>query len=286
MPESTALPSDVAISFAPVIRQNALRIARRLPSHISVEDLIGAGFMGLVDAYRRYEPSRCDRFDAYAEYRIRGAMLDELRLHDPLSRALRALANRAAAATRKFEVRFGRQPTEAELAEELGLTLEAYRTYAARMVVGPWLSLDGVAPDEYGVELDDPTEPGADMRLLDAQTKQALEQAIKGLPERLRLILELYYVEELTLREIGERLGVTESRVCQLHSDAISRLRAHYAKSDRSEQPKKGVKRTPDLGKKAPQPEAAPVVRRARIAASTSSAWRSSSAMPPALSMM
>src|SRR5262245_41779216 len=98
-PTGNPLPADVAISFAPVIRQNALRIARRLPPHISVEDLIGAGFMGLVDAYRRYEPSRCDRFDAYAEYRIRGAMLDELRLHDPLSRALRALANRVAAAT-------------------------------------------------------------------------------------------------------------------------------------------------------------------------------------------
>jgi RNA polymerase sigma factor (sigma-70 family) len=225
-------------------------------------------------------------------------------LHDPLSRALRALANKVAAATRKFEVRLGRAPTEAELAAELGLTVEAYRGYAARMVVGPWLSLDGVAPDEYGVELDDPTEPGPDMRLLDAQTKRALEAAVGGLPDRLRIILELYYVDELTLREIGQRLGVTESRVCQLHGEAIARLRAHYARTEPTEQTKrsgekkvekrseKRVEKNPRPGKKAPQPRiappapAVPAAMLPRIAPNTSSAWRSNSTHAPALSMM
>jgi len=221
------LPRDIALRFVPVIRQAALRVARRLPSHVSVDDLIGAGYVGLVDAYRRFDPTRCDRFEPYAEVRIKGAMLDELRSYDPLSRDLRALATRTANARRRLENQLGRRPNDAELATELGLSLETYQTQAARMAVGPTVSVD----DENGVELPD-SSCGADAALGDAQLRGSLSHAVATLPDRLREVIQLYYGGELTLREIGERMGVTESRVCQLHADAVRRLRAQFALSD------------------------------------------------------
>jgi RNA polymerase sigma factor for flagellar operon FliA len=221
------LPREIAVRYVPVIRQTALRLARRLPAHICVDDLIGAGFIGLVDAYRRYDPERCDRFDGYAEFRIRGAMLDELRSYDPLSRDLRALATRTAAATRSLEGRLGRAPTEAEVAAELGLELAAFQGYAARMAVGRTVSLDAPAEDgDLRMEIRDPSEEPADEQLLQAQAKRVLTMAVEALPPRLRQVLELYYGNQLTLRDIGGILGVTESRVCQLHAEAIRRLRA------------------------------------------------------------
>jgi RNA polymerase sigma factor for flagellar operon FliA len=223
------LPEDVAARFVPVIRQAALRVARRLPAHICVDDLVSAGFMGLVDAYRRYEPTRCDRFDAYAEVRIKGAILDELRSYDPLSRDLRALANRVAHATRELSNRTGHAPSDAEVAAELGMDLEAYRSAAARMAVGTPMSLDASPGGEDApLEITDAVNTAADDMLLQAQSRAVLGNALEALPPRLRNVLDLYYKEERTLREIGAMLGVTESRVCQLHGEAIRKLRALY----------------------------------------------------------
>jgi RNA polymerase sigma factor for flagellar operon FliA len=221
-----------------VIRQAALRVARRLPAHICVDDLVSAGFMGLVDAYRRYEPTRCDRFDAYAEVRIKGAILDELRSYDPLSRDLRALANRTAHATRELANRLGRAPTDQEVAAELGMDLDTYRSAAARMAVGTPVSLDASpSGDDAPFEVSDGVSSAADEQLLQAQSRAVLGGALEELPPRLRHVLDLYYREERTLREIGVLLGVTESRVCQLHGEAIRKLRALYelAEGDRAQ---------------------------------------------------
>jgi RNA polymerase sigma factor for flagellar operon FliA len=226
-----AMPRDMAAAYVPSIRRTALRIARRLPAHVCVDDLIGAGLQGLVEAYRRYDPKRCDRFEAYAEMRIRGAMVDELRSYDPLSRDLRALAQRTAAATRKLEHRHGRAATEAEIAAELGLSLEAFRGYAGKMAVGHTVSLDSGHDDDVRIEV---AEKGtsAEEHLVSQQTRNALNYALRQLPQRQQQVLEMYYREEKTLRQIGDILGVTESRACQIHGEALQRVRALYALKD------------------------------------------------------
>lgn len=222
------LPREIAVRFIPIIRQAAYRLARRLPPHVSIDDLIGAGFVGLVDAYRRYDASVCDRFEGYADVRIRGAMLDELRSYDPLSRDTRAFAHKTAAAVRTLEARHGRAPLEAEIAAELEMELDAYRQLAAKAHTGATVSLDGGDGDdgEPRLEVSDATATAADDQIESERSKHALTRAIEALPPRLRQVLELYYGDELTLRDIGNILGVTESRICQLHAEAVKRLRA------------------------------------------------------------
>lgn len=228
-PAGRALPHEIAVRYVPIIRRVALRLARRLPSHVSIDDLVSAGFVGLVDAYRRYDTARCDCFEPYADLRIRGAMMDELRLYDPLSRDVRALAKKANAATRRLATRLGRAPTDVEIAAEVGVPLDAYRSCAALLSIGS-VSLDAPNGDAYdGMDLGDPSVISAVDEIALAESRRALVVAIDALPPRLRQVLRLYYGDELTLRNIGSLLGVTESRVCQLHAEAITRLRAYDA---------------------------------------------------------
>jgi RNA polymerase sigma factor for flagellar operon FliA len=224
------LPREIAVRFIPIIRQAAYRLARRLPPHVSIDDLVGAGFVGLVDAYRRYDASVCDRFDGYADVRIRGAMIDELRSYDPLSRDLRAFATKRAATVRALETRLGRAPEEAEVAAELGMDPAAYREQAAKAQSISTVSLDGGADDdEPRLEIPDASAERADDSFQHEQSKRTLSLAMDALPPRLRRVLELYYGDELTLRDIGNVLGVSESRICQLHGEAVKRLRASCA---------------------------------------------------------
>lgn len=210
----------------PLIRCIAARLARRLPSHLRLDDLTSAGYIGLVTAYRRFDRSRGDDFHAYAERRIRGAMLDELRAIDPLTRDLRFLANRIASARRGLEARLGRAAREEEVAGALGMTLEEYRRHAAKVSVGPTVSIEDPADDEGSMDLPDRDAEPADERLATEQSKHAVRGAIDKLPPRLRQVVQLYYGEGRTLRDIGNMLGVTESRVSQLQSEAVQRLRA------------------------------------------------------------
>src|SRR5829696_1109358 len=204
------LPQEVALRFVPVIRRAALRIARRVPSHVCLDDLMSAGYLGLVDAHRRYDASRCDRFEPYAELRIKGAMLDELRSsYDRLSRDLRDLATRTSAVTRRLETTLGRRATESEIAAALDMSLEEYRAQTARIAMGTTVSLDADDSPEVACG-----RRAADGELADAQTRGRLGHAVATLPDRLRQVIELYYGDEMTLKEIGGRLGVTESRVC------------------------------------------------------------------------
>lgn len=227
--DNRTLPQALAIEMIPVIRRIAARLAKRLPPHICFEDLVSAGHLGLISAYSRFDPSLCGDFRAYAELRIRGAMIDDLRAADPLSRDLRAHANRVKAAQRTLESCLGREATEAELAAEVGLSLPAYQDLTAKAAVGPTVSLDERTGDWSPFQLGNLDRLPADEQVHLEQSKHQANQAIEALPPRLQQIVTLYYREEWTLRDIGNHLGVTESRICQLQAEALERMRAHCA---------------------------------------------------------
>jgi RNA polymerase sigma factor for flagellar operon FliA len=221
------LPRRLAHRYMGLVRRHAHRLARRLPSHINVEDLMGAGCIGLADALAKYDRAGPDRFEAYADFRIRGAMLDELRSYDPLSRDLRYLNNRIAMTVRKLTCELGRPPEEGEIADVLRLPVAEFRMRQAKLSFGGLVSLDTTGGDGTdGLDVGDDGADGAESQLMRAERRERLASAIGELPERLQTLLKLYYEQDCTLREIGEQMGFTESRACQLHSEAITRLRA------------------------------------------------------------
>jgi RNA polymerase sigma factor for flagellar operon FliA len=208
----------------PLVRRTAMRLARRVPAHITVADLVGYGWVGLMEAYRRRATAMADEeFEAYALYRVRGAMLDYMRSLDPATRDLRRASKRVAHAIRGLSRQLGREPEEEEIARSMGMLLRAYRELlekiaAAGMARLELLDLDGVDVDREGVSIDDAV---AKRRLADA-----VVVAMKTLSPKLLRVLALYYQDGCTLRQIGGLLGVSESRVSQLHTEAIHRLRA------------------------------------------------------------
>ncbi|MDD9946758.1 MAG: RNA polymerase sigma factor FliA [Myxococcales bacterium] len=206
----------------PLVRRMAFRMARRLPANVEVDDLIGAGMEGLVKAVDAYDGSRHPRFEPYAKARIRGAILDELRAGDSLTRYGRSRLGEVTRKMRELQQQLGRQPTEDEVARALGMPLEQYQRMSADLVRGPALGgAFGVAPDEAESGAPDPA------KIFDeAELRTRLAQAIRALPERSQKVLALYYQEECTQAEIGEILGVTESRVCQILGETTARLRA------------------------------------------------------------
>jgi RNA polymerase sigma factor FliA len=228
-----ALPQTLALEMIPIIRRIAARLAKRLPPHISFEDLVSAGHLGLISAYSRFDPSLCGDFRAYAELRIRGAMIDDLRAADPLSRDLRAHANRIKAAQRALESCLGREATEAELAAEMGLSLPVYQDLTAKTAVGSTVSLDAQTNGESPFQLGNLDSVPADEQVYLKQSKHQANQAIEALPPRLQQIITLYYREEWTLRDIGTHFGVTESRICQLQAEALEQMRAHCGSEPR-----------------------------------------------------
>ncbi len=218
------LNRDAYEKFQPLVRRTAIRLARRVPSSISVADLVGYGWIGLMEAYQRSDAKMPnEEFEAYALYRVRGAMLDYLRSLDPTTRDLRRASRRVAHAIRALSGKLGREPQEEEIARELELEIGAYRTLlekigAAGMARLELLDLDNLDVATHAENIDDEI---AKRRLGDA-----VVSAIEGLPEKLAHVLALYYQEGCTLRQIGMVLGVSESRVSQLHTEAIHRLRA------------------------------------------------------------
>ena len=224
--DPNTLPGELAQRMIPSIRRIAHRLAKRLPSHVYVDDLIAAGLLGLVMAYARFDPTRAGGgFHAYAESRIRGAMLDELRANDPLSRDQRAHVSRRTAAIRTLHVRLGRSPEATEIAAELGLSLDSYWDRLGATLTVTSVSIDREDDEDDVVQLRDNDDEPADERLSRKQAELALRRAVEGLPPRLLRVLELHYREGLTLREIGLRFGVSESRVCQLQTEAVRILR-------------------------------------------------------------
>jgi RNA polymerase sigma factor for flagellar operon FliA len=217
-------PATVAVEdYVPLIRRVATRLARRLPAHVALDDLISAGVIGLLDSATRFDPSRAEQFDTFAEFRVRGAMLDELRATDSLTRDMRQHMNELRAAVHRLEGALGRAPSEEEIAAELGLSLDGYYAMVANLSGHTVASLDELGAQDavqFAAEAEDPCEAAAR-----AEARQAVVEAIDELPERERAVLRLYYFAEMTLKEIGAALGVTESRVCQIHTQATRALR-------------------------------------------------------------
>lgn len=207
-----------------LVRRTAIRMARKVPAHVSVSDLVGYGWLGLLEALNRAGPDLTDdEFEAYALYRVRGAILDYLRTLDPATRRARTLSRRVTRAIRELTHELGRPPEEGEISARLGMGDEEYQETLktvgeAGMARLELLDIDDVDPVS---QLNAPDEQAGQRELC-----EAVSAAIQTLPERLQLVLALYYGEECTLREIGAVLSVSESRVSQLHSEAVHRLRA------------------------------------------------------------
>jgi len=209
--------------FLPMVNRTAMRLGRRVPSHITVADLAGYGWVGLMEAYRRADATMPgEEFDAYAMYRIRGAMLDYLRTLDPATREVRRQSRKLTETIRDLTNRFGRAPEEEEISKGLAIDLDAYHTLLQRISDAGMARLEVFDIDELEGNGAEPVDDTIGKKQLAAATAQAIE----SLPPRLQQVLALYYQEECTLREIGAVLGVTESRVSQLHSEAMHRLRA------------------------------------------------------------
>ena len=215
--------------FAPLVKRIAYHLMARLPSSVQVDDLIQNGMMGLLDAINRFESGMGAQFETYAAQRIRGAMLDGLRENDWLPRSLRRDFRRIELAIAQLEQEYGRAPGENELASALDMTLAEYQKMLQDARGHQLISFEDMVDDgdEDFLERhlsDDASDPSKILE--DENLRQLLVQSIELLPEREKLMMALYYEQDLNLREIGDVMGVTESRVCQLHSQAVARIRA------------------------------------------------------------
>ena len=229
----TSFSNDQVLAYLPLVRTVARRLHRSFPQHVELDDLISAGTIGLLDAAAKYQPGRDASFKGYAQVRIRGAILDSLRELDWGTRELRRRGREIQKAIASCEHRLGRAPEEAEIAAELEISLAALRESLGdlrQLEIGSLHVECGADTDEQEISfIADPSEPGALFHCMRGELRQRLAEAIEELPERERLVITLSYHEELTLKEIGSILGVVESRVSQLRSSAVLRLRAALA---------------------------------------------------------
>lgn len=213
--------------YMDLVRRIAYHMLARLPSSVQVDDLIQAGVIGLLEAGRQYDSKHGASFETYAGIRIRGAILDEVRRQDWGPRSAHRTAREVSEAIRAVENRTGREAAAPDVAKELGVDMEAYHRMLRRVTEARVLSLDAMfeAEGDYEELLPgDAADPSA--VCVEESFAVAAAAAIDELPERERLVLSLYYDEELNLKEIGKVLGVTESRICQIHGQALTRLRA------------------------------------------------------------
>jgi RNA polymerase sigma factor FliA len=225
------LRDQLIMDYAPLIRFVAQRIASRLPANIDIDDLMSAGVMGLMDAIDKYDPSRDNKFKTYAEFRIRGAILDELRSQDWVPRSVRDKAKKIDRTHSELEQRFGRTVTDQELSAALGIPLTDYYDMVSKVKAITLLSIDEMSGPQGNDRrsllecLENIGSKNPFLQLKSKGVQELLVQTIEDLPEKQRLVLMLYYYEDLNLKEIGKVLEVTESRVSQLHTQAVGRLR-------------------------------------------------------------
>ncbi len=217
--------------YQPLVRRLAHHMMAKLPANVQVDDLIQVGLLGLSDALTRYEAAQGVQFETFATQRIRGAMLDELRGNDWMSRGSRKSQKEIEQAMRRLEHTLGRSPIESEIAAELNMSLIDYQTLLGKVRGTQLVYIEDMARGQDDEDsfldrhvADDEADPLSMLR--DQRIRQALVQAIKNLPEREQFIMSMYYEQDMNLKEIAAVLEVTESRVCQLHSQSIARLRA------------------------------------------------------------
>jgi RNA polymerase sigma factor FliA len=215
--------------YAPLVKRIAHFMMLKLPNSVQVDDMIQAGMIGLLDAAGRYDELRGAQFETYASQRIRGAMLDELRGADWLPRGMRSDMRRIEAAISRAQQRLGRAPAESDIATELGITLQDYQQLLQESRGAQLMYYEDFhnSDDEDFFERFETDGKSNPLEVLkDERFRSALIKAIGNLPERERLLMGMHYEQDMNLREIGEVLGVGESRVCQMHSQAVARLRS------------------------------------------------------------
>jgi RNA polymerase sigma factor for flagellar operon FliA len=227
---SIARRNELATKHHDLVGKVARRLLRKLPSHVELDDLIAMGMLGLLEAADRFDPGRGEKFEAFAEFRIRGAMLDGLRSRDSLSRDMRRVSTELKRATTDLVNQLGREPNEGELATHMGISIEQVRARRAKLSGWSVVGFDDAGPAFLEQTADetvtDPCETAARREFFGQMVDH-----IERLPEKLQQVLALYYCEDLNLKEIGHVLGVTESRVCQLHGEATKRLRVSLGES-------------------------------------------------------
>ena len=223
--------NDLIKQYQPLVRRLAHHMMAKLPANVQVDDLIQVGLIGLSEALTRYEAAQGVQFETFATQRIRGAMLDELRGNDWMSRGSRKSQKEIEQSLRKLEHQLGRTPLESEIAADLGLSLLDYQSLLGKVRGTQLVYLEDMARGDEDQDSfldrhvgDSEADPMNMLR--DQRLRQALVAAIKNLPEREQFIMSMYYEQDMNLKEIAAVLDVTESRICQLHSQSIARLRA------------------------------------------------------------
>jgi RNA polymerase sigma factor for flagellar operon FliA len=214
--------------YIPLVKKQAYKLRMNLPPSVELDDLVQAGLTGLLDAMGRFDASKGYPFSAFAVQRIRGAMIDELRVGDWLPRSVRRSGRDMDEAIRRLEQELGRPPQEREIANELELDLSSYRKLLLDTNYGILKAFEDVVEETGEPASADDDIHGIFNALVSGQQKELLIQSISKLPEREAQLLALYYQEELTLKEIGAVFEISEARVCQLHSQAVGRLRSHF----------------------------------------------------------
>ncbi len=227
---------QMVLQYAPLIKYIASRLALRLPSHISLDDLISSGIIGLIDAIHKFDPSKNISFKTYAEFRIKGAILDELRSLDWIPRSVRKKTHLLENAYAELQKTLGRPAEPDEVAESLGMDIEEFyqlldETKAVSLVEleAVWKAISGsaeLADNEMPEILQDENVRDPFMAVHFSQLQEVMVRGIEALPDKEKLLISLYYYEELTMKEIGQIMGYTESRISQLHTQAMLRLRA------------------------------------------------------------
>ena len=231
------LRDRLILTYAPLVKFVAGRISSGQPSHVDENDLVSYGLLGLISAIERFDPERDVKFETYAIARIKGSIIDELRAMDWVPRSVRARAREIERAIARLEAELHRAPTDEEIAAKLGIEVTDLEDSLLDISRSSIAALDELwtvsssTGDQIALidTIEDPVQPQPQAALDVTETREAMAEAISSLPEREKIVVTLYYYEELTLREIGEVLGVTESRVSQLHTKAILRLRARLA---------------------------------------------------------
>jgi len=232
---------DLILNYAPLVKYVAGRLAMTLPSHVDPDDLVSYGFFGLMEAIERFVPERGVRFETYAIARIRGAMLDGLRTLDWVPTSVRQRAKETERAYQELEARLGRAASDEEVAAHLGITMDKLQGRLKESASTSLLSLDELLGDEpnstakrSGWVLADDSVIAPDVQAEIEDVKRVLAEAIEALPEKERLVVALFYYEGLTAKEIAEVMDLSQSRISQLHSKAIMRLRGKLARDKTS----------------------------------------------------